>query len=95
MTTKQSITAPGEPHKGMQLLMSGKASVLADDGSILYQCGAGSVIEPASAIEEIETDCIDLRGRSLPHAAGFPSRIGEARRRRSPTSVNAIQVCRN
>ncbi len=49
------ITAPGEPHKGMQLLMSGKASVLADDGSVLYQCGAGSVIEPAGAIDETET----------------------------------------
>ena len=48
------ITAPGEERKGMQLLVSGRASVLADDGSTLYQFAVGSVIDGASAIEETE-----------------------------------------
>ena len=48
------ISAPGEERKGMQLLVSGKASVLADDGSTLYQYAVGSVIDGASAVEETE-----------------------------------------
>ena len=50
-----AISTRGDSPKGLQLLIAGKASVLADDGSTLYQCGAGSVIESASAIEEAES----------------------------------------
>ena len=49
------ISAPAGLNRGMQLLISGRASVLADDGSTLYQCAAGSVIDAASAVEETES----------------------------------------
>lgn len=50
-----AITSRGELPTGLQLLISGRASVLANDGSTLYQCGSGSVIESASAIEDAES----------------------------------------
>ena len=51
---QESITAEGEMQRGMQLLVVGKASAKTKDGSTLYQCGAGAVIEPASAVEPRE-----------------------------------------
>ncbi|MCY4095885.1 MAG: SulP family inorganic anion transporter [Gammaproteobacteria bacterium] len=51
----EAISTRGESPSGLQLLMAGRASVVSDDGSTLYQCGAGSVIESASAIEEAES----------------------------------------
>ena len=52
---KGAISTRGDSPKGLQLLIAGKASVLADDGSKIFECGAGSVIESASAIEEAES----------------------------------------
>ena len=52
---KGAISTRGDSPKGLQLLIAGKASVLADDGSTIFECGAGSVIESASAIEESES----------------------------------------
>ncbi len=48
----EAIATRGETPNGLQLLMAGRASVVADDGSTLFQCGAGSVLESASAVEE-------------------------------------------
>ncbi|MCY4129879.1 MAG: SulP family inorganic anion transporter [Gammaproteobacteria bacterium] len=52
---KGAISTRGDSPRGLQLLIAGKASVLADDGSTIFECGAGSVIESASAIEEAES----------------------------------------
>ena len=48
---QEPITTEGETQRGMQLLLVGKASAKTTDGSILYQCGAGAVIEPVSAVQ--------------------------------------------
>lgn len=59
-----ALSTRGGSPKGLQLLIAGKASVLATDGSTIYQCGAGSVIESASAIEDAEsTVSINAEGK--------------------------------
>lgn len=50
-----SITIPDTSSKGMQLLVSGRVSVRTDNGSILYQCDPGTVIESASAVENAKS----------------------------------------
>ena len=51
----EAMAIRGETPKGLQLLMAGRASVVGQDGSMLYQCGAGAVIESASAVETTES----------------------------------------
>ena len=52
---QELIVSRGKPPRGMQLVIAGRTSVMNDDGMTLYQCGSGSVIESAGAIEETES----------------------------------------
>ncbi|MXW54157.1 MAG: STAS domain-containing protein [Gammaproteobacteria bacterium] len=51
-TDQQEITHEDLSPRGMQLLVSGIASVKSDDGSTLYQLRPGSIIEESSAVED-------------------------------------------
>lgn len=53
---QDSITTENDPSSGMQLLLTGQASVKDQDGSTLYQLRSGSVIEEGSAVEDRFTD---------------------------------------
>ena len=48
---QDSLTAAGEPQEGMQLLISGRADAHSTDGTVLYECEPGAIIEGRSAIE--------------------------------------------
>ena len=48
----ETLALRGEIQDGLQLIVSGQASVHDADGARLYQCGPGDVIEPWSAFSE-------------------------------------------
>ena len=47
--TGETLAAYGEPQKGLQLLMAGRASVYDSTGKRLFQCGPGDAIDPQGA----------------------------------------------
>ena len=47
--TGETLAATGEPQKGLQLLMAGRASVYDSTGKRLFQCGPGDAVDPQGA----------------------------------------------
>ena len=47
--TGETIVAIGEPLQGLQLLMTGRASVYDSTGARLFQCGPGDAVDPRGA----------------------------------------------
>ena len=47
--TGETLVPIGEPLQGLQLLMTGRASVYDSTGARLFQCGPGDALEPRGA----------------------------------------------
>ncbi len=48
----EALAGPDAPNEGLQLLLSGRASVYDPAGTRLYQCGPGDAIWPAGSVDE-------------------------------------------
>ena len=56
----ESLSVRGELQEGLQLLVSGRASVENAEGKRLFQCGPGDVIEPWAAFSEHAALCTTI-----------------------------------